>query len=161
VWNHDETIRNNIIALNRDAQVWGWFDGKDRRHWPARQAAVDAPNRPRADDIAAPYVARNRDGQPQGLTLEKLKLQFESNIYFAAPGQDAFVWGPTWTQHRRYATLAEFQAGLGIDRQSRVVDPAFANIKALDFRISRSTMPELDSRYPRGTIPGALLGVRE
>ena len=34
VWNHDQLIRQNIIVLNRDAQVWGWFDVKDGRHWP-------------------------------------------------------------------------------------------------------------------------------
>ena len=35
VWNHDQTIRNNVLAYNRDAQVWGWFDVNDGRHWPA------------------------------------------------------------------------------------------------------------------------------
>jgi parallel beta-helix repeat protein len=34
VWNHDEEIRGNIIVFNRDAQIWGWFDVKDNRHWP-------------------------------------------------------------------------------------------------------------------------------
>jgi hypothetical protein len=35
VWNHDQIIRNNVFAFNRDAQVWGWFDIADERHWPA------------------------------------------------------------------------------------------------------------------------------
>jgi parallel beta-helix repeat protein len=35
IWNHDETISRNIIAYNRDAQVWGWLDTKDGRQWPA------------------------------------------------------------------------------------------------------------------------------
>ncbi len=26
VWNHDEIVRNNVIAWNRDAQTRGWFD---------------------------------------------------------------------------------------------------------------------------------------
>ena len=26
VWNHDEVIRDNLIANNRTAQVQGWFD---------------------------------------------------------------------------------------------------------------------------------------
>ena len=39
VWNHDQTISHNIIAYNRDAQIWGWFDMKDNRHWPAGRGA--------------------------------------------------------------------------------------------------------------------------
>jgi hypothetical protein len=35
IWCHNEEIRRNIIALNRDAQVWGWFDVQDGRHWPS------------------------------------------------------------------------------------------------------------------------------
>jgi hypothetical protein len=50
---------------------------------------------------------------------------------------------------------------LGIDRQSRVVDPGFANIKAFDFRFPRGMQAELEPRYPRGTVPGALLGLRD
>ena len=38
VWNHDSTIRNNVLAYNRDAQTWGWFDISDDRHWPAKTA---------------------------------------------------------------------------------------------------------------------------
>ena len=35
IWNHNQLIRNNVMALNRDAQVWGWFDINDDRPWPA------------------------------------------------------------------------------------------------------------------------------
>ena len=26
MWNHDHLILHNLIVLNRDAQVWGWFE---------------------------------------------------------------------------------------------------------------------------------------
>ncbi|HYG34226.1 MAG TPA: right-handed parallel beta-helix repeat-containing protein, partial [Clostridia bacterium] len=44
VWNHDQVIRHNIIVFNRDAQVWGWFDVKDNRHWPARGEKASSPS---------------------------------------------------------------------------------------------------------------------
>ena len=70
--------------------MWGWFDVKDNRHWPAKssptgQSSGAADIRPA--DIAEPYVAKNSDGEPRSLTLEALRLQFNDNVYFAAPGQ--------------------------------------------------------------------------
>ena len=51
MWNHDEVIRHNVFAYNRDAQVWGWFDREDERHWPRgdadRRAAGKGPRRSR------------------------------------------------------------------------------------------------------------------
>jgi hypothetical protein len=93
IWNHDETIRRNIIALNRDAQVWGWFDMKDGRQWPAKakdRQADQAGDTPKPGDIAGAYAAKDRNGQPQGLTLEKLRVSFVENVYFAEPGQGWF-----------------------------------------------------------------------
>ena len=97
VWNHDQLIRQNVMVYNRDAQVWGWFDVKDNRHWPAtnglpHQAASAGTSPP--GDIAGASVTRTSDGQPQGLTLDSLRLRFEKNIYFARPGQGWFAWGP-------------------------------------------------------------------
>ena len=98
IWNHDELIRHNIIALNRDAQIWGWFDMKDGRQWPAKAAeaqAAPAGNASKPGDIAGAYAAGSSNGQPTGLTLEKLRLRFEENVYFAGPGQGWFEWGVT------------------------------------------------------------------
>ena len=161
VWNHDELIRHNLIVRNRDAQVWGWFDVEDNRHWPAtnspptRNAVAAAA---KSGDIAGAYTARSGDGQPQGLTLEKLGLRFENNIYFAASGQGWFKWGPTWARHRSYARLREFQSELGIDAGSQELDPGFADWLRLDFRLRTGAMPLLEENHPRGPVPGVVLG---
>jgi hypothetical protein len=162
IWNHDELIRHNIIALNRDAQIWGWFDMKDGRQWPAK--AVQGQAEPGVDaskpgDIAGAYAARNSNGQPEGLTLEKLRLGFEENVYFAEPGQGWFEWGVTWGQHKSYAKLSDFQAELGIDKGSRVLDPGFANPSGLDYQLSAQAMTTVVHSYPRGPVPRVILGV--
>ena len=95
IWNHDEVIRNNVLALNRDAQVWGWFDVDDGRHWPA---ALQEPARRRRA-----WPRRGEDAPP-GLTLEKLAIRFENNLYDARPWQGLFHWGVDWKRHRTYAT---------------------------------------------------------
>jgi hypothetical protein len=163
VWNRDQLVRHNIIVLNRDAQVWGWFDVKDNRHWPARSAATnqaEAAATAKPGDIAGAYAAKSGEGQPQGLTLEKLRLRFQKNVYFAAPGQGWFKWGTSWARHRNYAGLSEFQSDLGIDADSRVLDPGFANVRQLDFRLGAEAMSQLKESYPRGSVPGVMLGVR-
>ena len=162
IWNHDETIRRNIIALNRDAQVWGWFDMKDGRQWPAKAMARQpdqAGATPKPGDIAGAYAAKDRDGQPQGLTLEKLRLSFAENVYFAEPGQGWFEWGVSWGRHRSYSKLSDFQADLGIDFGSRVFDPGFVHLSAFDCRLSAEAMAALSQWYPQGPVPGVILGV--
>ena len=163
VWNHDQLIRHNLIVLNRDAQVWGWFDVKDNRHWPAssaptNQATTAATVKPA--DVAEAYVEKTGAGQPQGLTLEKLGLRFEKNVYFAAAGQGWFKWGPTWARHESYASLPEFQSDLGLDAGSQALDPAFADTLQLDFRLRPETMVLVKESYPQGPVPGVRLGVR-
>jgi hypothetical protein len=163
VWNHDQLIRHNLIVLNRDAQVWGWFDVKDSRHWPASSASTNQAGSTvsiKLGDIAGAYAAKDSEGQPRGLTLGQLRLRFESNVYFAAPGQGWFQWGPGWARHRSYAGLEEFQSDLGIDAGSQVLDPGFADLHQLDFRLRAEAMPRLAESYPRGPVPGVLLGVK-
>jgi hypothetical protein len=164
VWNHDEIIRRNIFAYNRDAQVWGWFDVKDNRHWPANPprgasngGATTAPVTARATDNSA---LKSPSAQPEGLTLEKLRLQFDENVYFAAPGQGGFNWGVSWARHKRYPTLADFQANLGIDAASVVLDPGFAGVAAWDYRLRSDRMAQLKERYPKGPLPGVTLGLQ-
>jgi hypothetical protein len=154
VWNHDELIRRNIIAFNRDAQVWGWFDMKDDRHWPA--VAKDGA---RISIAAKPEPGEQLD-QPKRLTLEGLKLSFEENVYFAAPGQGWFEWGVSWGRHKSYPSLGDFQADLQVDKGSKVVDPGFLNMLARDYRLSRLSMDDLAQQYPRGSVPKAILGVQ-
>ncbi len=140
VWNHDETIRHNLIVFNRDAQVWGWFDMRDNRQWPAAE------------------TGKNQGEPATGLTLEKLRLRFAENDYFAAPGQGWFVWGVTWARHQRYATLAGFQSGLGVDTGSLALDPGFADLTARDFRLPAGMMARLKDCYPQEPVPGVTLG---
>jgi hypothetical protein len=151
VWNHDQLIRQNLVVHNRDAQVWGWFDVKDNRHWPAT-------NSPASQSPSA--EARTGDGQPKGLTLQSLRLRFENNVYFAAPGQGWFAWGPTWARHAKYASLREFQTALGIDEASRCLDPEFASFAQLDLRLSAEAMSLVEGCYPREPVPGVVLGVK-
>jgi hypothetical protein len=146
IWNHDETIRRNIIAVNRDAQVWGWFDMKDGHHWPAKAREGQADqvrDTPKPGDIAGAYRAKDRAGHPQGLALEKLRLSFVENVYFAEPGQGWFEWGVSWGRHKSYSKLSDFQAELGFDLGSRVFDPGFAKLSALDCRLSAEAMAAL------------------
>jgi hypothetical protein len=137
IWNHDETIQRNIIVYNRDAQVWGWFDMKDGRNWPASGVKHEA----------------------AGLTLERLGLKFVENDYFAGIGQGWFEWGANWGRHKSYATLSDFEASLGIDTSGRVLDPGFANLKALDCRVPPEAMALLKPNFPQGPVPGVILGV--
>jgi len=164
VWNHDELIRHNLIVRNRDAQVWGWFDVEDDRHWPASGARTNqtsATTTSKPKDNAAADGAKINKGQPQGLSLEKLRLRFEGNKYFAASGQGWFRWGVTWSRHRSYPSLGEFRAELGIDAESEVFDPAFADLLQLDLRLSAEQMARCQESYPQGPVPEVLLGLRE
>ena len=148
VWNHDELIQHNIIAFNRDAQIWGWFDTRDDRHWPGARKEVGA----------GAVVSSNGNGRPaQRLELEALRLRFEANTFFANPGQGWFNWGTSWGRHTNYSSLGEFQSGLGIDQGGRVLDPVFSNILAHDYRARREAV---DTRaYPESPVPGVVLGL--
>lgn len=163
VWNHYQLIRRNVIVFNRDAQVWGWFDVKDGRQWPAAAAGSQPANggsTSKPADIAGGYVAGNSRGQPAGLTLEKLRLSFVENVYFAQPGQGWFEWGVTWGRHGSYTNLRDFQLELAIDQGSSVAEPGFADLLARDYRLSRQAMDKLSPNYPRGPVPGAVLGIQ-
>jgi hypothetical protein len=160
VWNHDELIAHNLILLNRDAQVWGWFDIPDNRHWPAALGSKSAEAQVKAppEDLTAGYQAKGRDGQPHGLSLESLRLRFEQNVYAAAPGEGWFCWGPSWSRHKRCAGLIEWQADLGIDRRSAVHQPQFANAFQRDLRLPSEEMAQLTECYPQGPVPEVILG---
>jgi hypothetical protein len=91
--------------------------------------------------------------------LEKLRLSFAENVYFAEPGQGWFEWGVSWGRHRSYSKLSDFQADLGIDFGSRVFDPGFVHLSAFDCRLSAEAMAALSQWYPQGPVPGVILGV--
>ncbi len=160
IWNHSETIRNNVMALNRDAQTWGWFDIADGRHWPAALQDDKEKEQGRAEkDLAAGYQARDSAGAPTGLSLEKLKIVMENNLYFAAPWQGLFNWGVTWKRHKRYSALDEVRKELRLEAGSAAVDPGFADVASRDFRITAGSPAIKKACYPRGDVPGVVLGV--
>ncbi|MBW3622284.1 MAG: right-handed parallel beta-helix repeat-containing protein [Armatimonadetes bacterium] len=161
VWNHDEVIRNNIFAYNQDAQVWGWFDVNDERHWPkgTAKAAGGTDSAAKPDNLAAEYVAKDERGQPTGLSLEKLNFRFANNVYVAKPHQGMIHWGVTWKRHEKYPTPAAFAKALGIETGARALLPGFADLHMLDFRVPPEVMKRIRENYPKGTVPGVNLGV--
>jgi hypothetical protein len=139
VWNHDHIIRNNVIALNRDAQTWGWFDIADNRHWPAQSS----------------------DGNADGLSLEKLALTLRDNLYFAGPGAELFNWGVTWKENKRYKSIEQVQEELGLEQGSMLTEFTVNDFSALDFRVPADS-PALKMRcFPQGRIPCVQLGILE
>lgn len=162
VWNHDQVIRNNVIVHNRDAQVWGWFDIADNRHWPKGEAVGGrSGNEAKPADQASPFLSKDRGATPENLSLEDLNLKFEQNVYFSGEGRGAFNWGVRWKKNRQYDTLESFQAALGIDSGSQSFDPGFANVKALDFRVAPELAGRLSQRLPLGGVPGCTFGVQQ
>ncbi|HLX59840.1 MAG TPA: right-handed parallel beta-helix repeat-containing protein [Planctomycetota bacterium] len=162
IWNHDEIIRNNVLAFNRDAQVWGWFDTRDGRHWPAAMQTPKADSAKAKDDIAAPYQAREKAGAPTGLTLETLKLTFESNLYFAAPGNGFFNWGTAWQKHEKYAGIEDVRKALNLENAgSQSADPRFADFPQRDLRVPADSPAVKLGCYPKGDVPGVKLGLIE
>jgi hypothetical protein len=160
VWNHDQVIRNNVLALNRDAQVWGWFDTTDGRHWPvALQDPSDRANARAAQDLAAAYEAKGRTGGPVGLSLEKLNITFANNLYAVQPGQGLFHWGVSWHRHKTYTRLEDVQAELKLDAGSRVAEFPFEDYLTRDFRVPAESLAVKMGCYPQGEVPGTKLGV--
>ena len=107
VWNHDEVIRHNVLADNRDAQTWGWFDVLDERHWPRAMQEKKADSGKAAQDQARDYAAKDKNGQPVGLTLERLHITFADNLYSVPDGQNLFNWGAAWRRNKHYADLGD------------------------------------------------------
>jgi hypothetical protein len=159
VWNHDQTIRNNYFAANRDWQVGGWFDVLDGRHWPkAMQTGWEkSGNRPAAD-VAADYQAK---GQPMNTSLEQLHILLDHNLYFARSGQGLLLWGCTWRKHRAYADLEAVRKELGLEAAGTTAEPAFADPAAGDFRLPADHPAIRLGCYPQGPtpVPGVRLGV--
>lgn len=139
VWNHDHVIRNNVIAYNRNAQTWGWFDISDNRHWPAKREG----------------------GETDGLSLEKLSFTMKDNLYFASPMAELFNWGVTWKKHKRFENLEQVQQELGLEQGSKVAMFKMNDFSALDFRVPADSLAITMQCYPQGNIPGVKMGIIE
>jgi len=139
VWNHDNILCNNVIAFNRDAQTWGWFDIPDSRHWPAQSS----------------------DAEADGLSLEKLKLTLRDNLYFAGPGDELFNWGVTWKKNKKYQSLEQVREELGLEQGSKLTEFEVSDFSALDFRVPADSPAVKMGCYPQGKVPGVQLGILE
>lgn len=102
IWNHHNAISNNyFLSTNNKPHVRGWFGTLDARHWPRNSQA-----RPLSRPVSSP-TGRG--------PLENLALSFTGNAYSTTKsGSPAVVWGPSWSYHERYQTLADGQRFLGI-----------------------------------------------
>jgi hypothetical protein len=163
VWNHDQVIRNNVMALNRDAQVRGWFDINDGRHWPAAlrddsEKAKEPEKGKAARDLAADDLAGGPADGPVGLTLETLKLTFEDNLYWSQPWQGLFRWGVEWKRHKTYATLEDVRSELKLEGGSQSADFRVEDLLTRDFRVPADSPALKMGCYPRGEVPGVKLG---
>jgi hypothetical protein len=132
-----------VLAYNRDAQVWGWFDINDERHWP-KSMQEDAESQ--------------TDGPPGGTELKNLGLTFEKNLYRPALGQGLFNWGVTWKRHKKYADLDAVRYELAFDQTGRLADVAFRDFGKLDLRVPAGSSAIEMRCYPKGDVPRVRLG---
>ena len=161
VWNHDQVIRNNVFAYNRDAQVWGWFDIADERHWPRSMQEKQFVVTPSGVSSDAPSAGSGQalTGTLQtGLSLEDLNLTLESNLYRPAPGQGLFHWGVIWKKHKRYENLDDVRKELSLAQGSRIAEFRVEDYFGLDFRVPADSPALKMGCYPQGTVPGLRLG---
>ena len=106
VWNHDESIRHNVLALNRDAQVWGWFDVEDDRHWPAAMHEAGEKQRQAAD------LARYGQGQRAGTEPGDAGTHASRTTSTTRdPGKGSSTGASIGGRHKEYAKLSDVQGG--------------------------------------------------
>ena len=159
IWNHDQIIRNNVLAYNHDAQSWGWFDVADERHWPAATQEKKPETATAQSDIAKNYGAKDSAGAPVGLSLEKLNLRFENNLLAANENQGLRNWGTSWKRHKLYTSIADVQRELKLETGSRVAPFDFRDYLTRDFRVPANSPALKMNAYPKGEIPGVKLGI--
>ena len=150
VWNHDQIIRHNVLAYNRDAQLWGWFDVQDQRHWPRSMQS-----KPKNDLSKSTYDPVKK------LTLADLRLQISGNIYWAAPGQGFINWGVPWRMYKKYKRLEDVQSELSLTRSDKREEVLVKSYFSLDLRVPTECVVLHNNCYPRGKVPGVTLGTYE
>ena len=143
IWNHNEQVRNNVIAYNRDAQTRGWFGVSDQRHWPRKLQEANP------QKAAAPIA---------GVSLEALSFDLSHNLYARDDNQSLFVWGTNWLRHVDYSTIASIQSELNLEKGSRLLPLAFHDFVKRDFRMSKQSPVFGVKCYPRGEVPDVVLG---
>jgi len=151
IWNRGHIVRNNVLAYNQDAQVWGWFDIDDERHWPE---SMQKQHRAEQADIEGDSFERSKR-----LSLEDLRLTFENNLYCPGPGRELFIWGAKWKRSQHFKSLDDVQKILCLEKGSFVGKFKAANISGLDFRVEPNSAALTQSRYPKGEVPRVRLGI--
>ena len=138
VWNHDEVVRHNVLAFNRDAQLWGWFDMDDERNWPTKM--------------------QEQHGRP--LSLESLHFDLSDNIYGASENSPGglFHWGTSWKRNLAWKTPEEVFRAIGLEQNSKVASIQFADYAARDLRVPSDSPLITSDCYPHGAVPGVKLG---
>ncbi|BCM89150.1 hypothetical protein IAD21_00994 [Abditibacteriota bacterium] len=165
IWNHDETIQNNVFALNRDAGVWAWFDVPDERQWPVAMRQFNGRER-NAWQSQADYDKQQQEnianGYPINLTLDQLNIRFTNNVYDLGDTGAVFHWGTSW-RHNQYfdgpTALEKLRASLGFEQGSLIAPFTFADSITRDFRVPANSAALKMKAYPQGTIPDAMTGV--
>jgi hypothetical protein len=142
IWNHDEVIRNNVFADNRDAQVWGWFDTEDGRQWPSGSP-------------------EHQKAHTSGLSLESLHIAIDGNVHSPPAGQAFFRWGVTWKTNQSYSTLDDLRRELRLEQGGTFANLVVADYNTRDLRVSADSPAMAQGAYPRGEVPGVRLGVVE
>lgn len=160
IWNHDQTIRNNVLAANLNAQLRGWFDVNDERHWPKtmQENTISANADQPAADVAAEYRAKDNGGEPKGLSLETLKLNLSNNLYAPSDAGALWAWGTEWKRNKKYANLNEVRRELGLEQNSIVAPFVLGDYLTRDFRVPANSPAIKMGAYPRGEVPGVRLG---
>ena len=147
IWNRDHHVHHNLIAWNRDIQTGGWFDLEEQSHWRLADVPSTKPPAPAEQD-----ELRQR---PPGLTLADLRLRLHDNIYAAKPGQTLVQWGCYWHRHEKMV-LEDVQSKLGLESNSRVATPEFADWLKLDLRLPAGSPIVTGKCFPQGQVPGVL-----
>jgi hypothetical protein len=164
IWNHNQIIRNNIMAFNNGAQLRGWLDVSDGRIWPAYIKAT-LPEKEKTSvssaDWAAGYQAKDNAGQPKDLTLEMLHFNIDNNYYWAVASnnQVIFQWGVSWKHNVKYNDLATLSKELNFESNGKIINPMFNDWQNLDFRVPKNSPFIKNNSYPHGGVPRVKLGI--
>ena len=142
IWNHDDKVRNNVIAYNRDAQTRGWFGVSDQRHWPLKLQEANP-------EHAAPPT--------EGISLENLHLDLSHNAYARDGDQALLIWGTNWLRHRDYSSIVAIQSDLALEKSSRVLPIRFRDFGNRDFRLPPNSAVFRMKCYPCGEVPDVML----
>lgn len=156
IWVHNNVVKNNISAFNKNSQMRATFINKIDRMLPAayQTGKSDSGKVDAMVQMAKDYEAKDEKGQPVGLSLEKLNIRVDNNIYWGDTIPDLYQWGDL-----KFQSLEQVRKDLRFDENSKIFDPMFADWENLDLRVPADSPLLRMGCYPKGEIPGVKLGV--